>query len=136
MVKVSFKKEEILTNKEFGESLEKRTRQFAVKVVRLSLTLPNTPESRVIRNQLTKSASSVGANYYEANRSRSRNDFINKIKICESEANETIFWLDMLTDLKWADNSVLVSELKNEVKQLLAIFTSTGRKLREKNEKN
>lgn len=125
-----------MTNKEFGENLEKRTRLLAVKVVRLSVLLPNTPEGKVFRNQLTKSATSIGANYHEANRSRSEKDFINKIKICESESNETIFWLNVLADLKWIDYSEVLTELESEVKALLAIFTSIGRKLREKTGKN
>ncbi|MDR4498618.1 MAG: four helix bundle protein [Candidatus Scalindua sp.] len=56
-----------MDNKEFSQELEKRTRRFAVRIIRLSTTLPNTPEGRVIRNQITKSASSIGANYREAN---------------------------------------------------------------------
>jgi four helix bundle protein len=57
------------SNKEFSKQLEKRTRQFAVRVIKLSTRLPNFPESQVIKNQLTKSGTSVGANYREANRS-------------------------------------------------------------------
>lgn len=121
-----------MTNKEFGKNLEKRSRQFVVKVVRLSASLPDTPEARVIRYQLTKSASSIGANYYEANRSRSNNDFIHKVKICESEANETIFWLTILVELNWEVESTLLFELKNEVKELIAIFTSVGRSMKKK----
>lgn len=65
------------------------TRDFAVRIIRLSIALPNTPEDREIREQITKSGSSVGANYREANRARSRADFKNKIRICESESSET-----------------------------------------------
>lgn len=121
-----------MTNKEFGENLEKRSRQFVVKVVRLSASLPDTPEARVIRYQLTKSASSIGANYYEANRSRSNNDFIHKVKICESEANETIFWLTILIELNWEVESSLLIELEKEAKELIAIITSVGRSMKKK----
>jgi len=76
-------------NKEFAKELEHRTREFAVRIIRLSGTLPNTLEGRVIRTQMTKSGTSIGANYREANRARSKADFKNKIKICESEASET-----------------------------------------------
>ena len=75
--------------KKFAKELEKRTKQFAIDIIRLSMTLPNTPEGRTIRNQLTKAGTSVGANYREANRSSSKKDFRNKIAICESEASET-----------------------------------------------
>jgi four helix bundle protein len=79
-----------MDNKEFAKQLEKRTREFAVRIIRLSSTLPNAPEARVIRSQITKSGTSIGANYREANRARSKADFKNKIKICESEASKTI----------------------------------------------
>jgi four helix bundle protein len=68
-----------MERKEFAKDLEKGTRQFAVRIIPLSASLPNTPEARVIRNQITESGTSVGANYREANRSRSRADFRNKI---------------------------------------------------------
>jgi len=75
--------------KKFAKDLEARTRRFAVRIIRLSAILPETVEGRVVRNQITKAGTSVGANYREANRSRSKADFRNKIKICESEASET-----------------------------------------------
>jgi four helix bundle protein len=83
---------------EFAKGLEKRTREFSVRIIRLSMRLPNTPEGRVIRNQITKSGTSMGANYREANRSRSRSDFKNRICICESEASETQYWLEIIID--------------------------------------
>ena len=70
-----------MTNKEFAKQLEKRTICFAIEVINLSSIMPNTTESLVLRNQLTKSGTSIGANYREANRSRSPKDFKNKIKI-------------------------------------------------------
>ena len=80
-----------MENKEFAKQLEKRTRIFAITIIKLSSVLPNTPEGRVIRNQITKSGTSVGANYHEANRARSKADFSNKISIAESEASETVY---------------------------------------------
>lgn len=61
-----------MTNKEFAENLEKRTIKFAIEVINLSVTLPKTAEGLVVRNQLSKSGTSIGANYREANRSRSK----------------------------------------------------------------
>ena len=90
-----------MDNKEFAKELEKRTRVFAVKIIRLSLMLPRTPEGLVIRNQLTKAGTSIGANYREANRARSRADFRNKIRICESEASETQYWLEVVVEVQW-----------------------------------
>jgi len=118
-----------MDNKEFSKELEKRTKKFAIAIIRLSSSLPDTIEAKVIRNQLTKSGTSVGANYREANRSRSKADFINKIKISESEANETVFWLEIIEELKWSEVNNLQIIMK-EANELLAIFTSVGKKLK------
>lgn len=83
-----------MTNKEFAEHLEKRTIKFTIEVINLSSSLPNSTEAFVIRNQLTKSGTSTGANFREANRSRSQNDFKNKIKISLGEASGTDYWLE------------------------------------------
>jgi four helix bundle protein len=88
-----------MNNREFVTALEKRTRDFAVRIIRLSSNLPKTPEGSVIRTQITKSGTSIGANYREANRSRSQADFKNRIEICESEASETKYWLEIISDL-------------------------------------
>ena len=115
-----------MENKEFSRKLEKRTRLFAVSIIKLSTLLPNTPEGNVIRYQITKSGSSVGANYREANRARSRADFKNKIKICESEASETQYWLEIIIEAKWLSREKIKPEY-DECSELLAIFTSIGR---------
>jgi four helix bundle protein len=116
-----------MDRKQFAKDLEKRTRKFAVKIIRLSVTLPNIPESIVIRNQITKSGTSIGANYREANRSRSRADFKNKIKICESEASETQYWLEVIVETGWLTWDKVKPEYE-ECSELLAIFTSIGKK--------
>ena len=113
--------------RDFAKELEKRTLRFAVKIIRLSASLPNTPEARVVRTQITKCGSSVGANYREANRSRSKADFKNKIAICESEASETQFWLNVIIEVGWKTKEQLSAEYE-ECGELLAIFTSIGKK--------
>ena len=110
-----------MDNKEFSRNLEKRTQKFAVKIICLSTTLPNTPEGNVIRNQITKSGTSIGANYREANRARSKADFKNKIKICESEASETQYWLKVVVDAKWLSWEK-VKSIYDECSELLAIL--------------
>ena len=122
-------KNEVMENKEFGKSLELRTRRFGISVIRLSATLPNTVEGKVIRNQITKSGTSVGANYREANRSRSKPDFGNKITICESESSETGYWLEIIEEMNWIDKQK-VEPILNESNELLAIFTSIGKNLK------
>jgi four helix bundle protein len=116
-----------MDNKEFSKQLEKRTKKFAVRIIRLSTTLPNTPEGRVVRNQITKAGSSIGANYREANRARSKADFLNKIKICESEASETQYWLEVIVEIEWLSWDQVKPDYE-ECSELLAIFTSIGRK--------
>jgi len=116
-----------MDNKEFAKQLEKRTREFAVRIIRLSSTLPNTPEAKVIRSQMTKSGTSIGANYREANRARSKADFKNKIKICESEASETQYWLEIIVKVKWLCWAKVKWEYE-ECGELLGIFTSAANK--------
>ncbi|MGB6267952.1 MAG: four helix bundle protein [Olleya sp.] len=117
-----------MTNKEFAQVLEKRTIVFAIEILRLSSSLPNTPESLVLRNQLSKSGTSVGANYREANRSRSPKDFKNKISISLAEASETEYWLEIIEEMKLSNNPN-ISKMRIEAKELLAIFTSIVSKL-------
>lgn len=118
-----------MENKDFAKKLEIRTRKFAIAIIRLSERLPGSPESRVLRYQLTKSGTSIGANYHEANRSRSKADFSNKIRLCEFEASETVYWLGILNELEWITSDEILPGL-TESSELLAIFTSIGKSLR------
>jgi len=113
-------------NLEFAKKLEVRTLGFAILIIRLSAKLPNTLEGRIIREQLIKAATSIGANYREANRSRSKADFRNKIKICESEASEAQYWLEIISQLDWLTAEQMKKE-KGECNELLAIFTSIAK---------
>jgi four helix bundle protein len=116
-----------MDNQEFAKGLEKRTREFAVQMIRLSASLPNTAEAKVVKHQITKSATSIGANYREANRSRSKADFKNRIDICASEASETQYWLELVIDVQWL-SAESIKLAYDECDQLLAIFTSISRK--------
>ena len=117
-----------MDNKEFSKKLEQRTKRFSVRIIRLSTRLPDTSEGRVVRNQITKAGTSVGANYREANRARSKADFRSKIKICESEASETQYWLEIIVDMNWLSWEKVKAE-HQECSELLAIFTSIGKGL-------
>jgi len=113
-----------VNRKEKGKELEKRTRQFAVQIIELSSKLPNTEAGRVVKHQMVKAGTSIGANYREANRSVSKADFRNKIGICMKEASETEYWLEVAIEadmLLWAH----VKSIYEECKELLAIFTSS-----------
>ncbi len=114
-----------MENKEFSKQLQNRTKAFAIRIIRLSSTLPNSVEGKIIRSQLARAGTSIGANYREANRSRSKADFRSKIRLCESESNESCYWLEIVSDMKWSDASAELSE-SNE---LLAIFTSIVKNL-------
>ena len=116
-----------MNNKDFARNLEERTKRFALRILRLSATLPKLPEALVVRNQLTKSGTSVGANYREANRARSKADFVNRIKICESEASETQYWLELIIAAGWLPTEKTAAA-HEECSELLALFTSIGKK--------
>ena len=117
-----------MENKEFSKKLEARTRAFAISIIKLSIHLLITVEGKIIRNQLTKAGTSIGANYREANRARSKADFKNKIKICESEASETSYWLEIIKDMEWVETKEL-EPIIIETSELLSIFTSIGKTL-------
>ena len=84
---------------EFKNALEKRTKEFAVAALKLLDALPKKNSTRIISYQLGKSASSIGANYREANRAESRDDFVHKLRIALKEASESCYWLEVLSDL-------------------------------------
>ena len=113
------------------KELEARTKQFAIAVIRFVGRLERTTASRVIGYQLLKSATSIGANYREANRAQSRRDFAHKISIAEKEASETSYWLEICEELPLGAEDVSTA-LLGEAGELLAIFTSIGRSVRSK----
>ena len=117
------------SNKEFGKQLENRTKTFAVRIIKLAAQLPNNRIADVLRNQLVKSGTSVGANYREANRAVSRADFKHRISICEKEASETQYWLEVIIEAELLAATQVQPDLK-ECSELLAIFTSIGKSAR------
>jgi len=80
------------------QELEKRTKEFALRVMRFVGKLPKNKSTDVVGYQLLKSATSIGANYREANRAESHNDFIHKVGIVEKEAVESQYWLELLEE--------------------------------------
>jgi four helix bundle protein len=106
--------------------LEKRTKQFALRIIAFAATLPTGRIGDVIRYQIVKAGTSVGANYREANRAESRNDFIHKIAIVEKEASESQYWLAICDEASFGDQQQRIW-LPQEAGELLAIFTSAGR---------
>lgn len=120
---MKYSKEE---KKVFAANFEKRTKDFGVKIILTLRRLKEGDEGRIIKNQVFKSATSIGANYREANRSRSKADFRSKIRICEAEASEAVYWLEIIKELNWISDDKL-NELFKEAKELLAILTSISK---------
>lgn len=106
--------------------LKRRTQKFAVDVIKFVDKLPSSRSLNVLSNQLLRSSSSVGANYRSACRGKSAADFINKVVIVEEEADESIHWLDLMTEADLVDPKVIYP-LKKEADELTAIFTAIGK---------
>jgi four helix bundle protein len=108
------------------EDLRKRTKDYAIRIVRLFRHLPRTTEAQVIGKQLLRSGTSVAANYRAVNRARSRAEFVSKIGIVVEEADESQFWLELLIETKVVPEEKL-TELLKESRELTAIFTASQR---------
>ena len=101
-----------------------RTKRFAIDVIRLVRSLPYNRESKVIGDQLLRSATSVGANYRAVCRARSGPDFVSKMGILLEEADESAFWLELLCDSGVLKQDT-VEPLLTEANQLTAIFAAS-----------
>jgi four helix bundle protein len=110
-------------------NLKERTKRFALDAIRFCSSLPSKPEFRVVTGQLLRSATSVGANYRAACRSKSKADFINKLSIVEEEADESEYWLELLENLS-AGNMAELRRLKDEASQLVAIMVQSKKTAR------
>src|ERR1700759_1083889 len=103
------------------QELRARSKSFALRIIKMSDALPRTRAANVISYQILRSATSVAANYRAAGRARSKSEFIAKIGIVIEEADETVFWLELL-----AESNILpatkLAKLQAEAIQLLAIF--------------
>jgi four helix bundle protein len=108
------------------KELEIRTKRFALEIIRFVGHLRKTKIADVLGYQLLRSGTSIGANYREANRAQSREDFIHKIAICEKESAETEYWLELSIDADLGRADTLTKLLK-ESRELLAIFVASGR---------
>jgi four helix bundle protein len=107
--------------------LEGRTREFAVRVVRLTRSFPKTVDGIEVGRQLLRAGTSIGANYREANRAESRDDFIHKVGVAEKEASETVYWLEICVEAPLGHPEEVRALLK-ESGELLAIVSTIGRK--------
>jgi four helix bundle protein len=112
------------------EELRNRSKQFALRIIRLFQKRPRSPEAQILGKQLLRSGTSVGANARAAGRARSKPEFIAKIGIVVEEADETVFWLECL-----ADSGIVKPERLHDLltgtNSLLAIFAASQRTARQ-----
>jgi four helix bundle protein len=108
------------------DELQKRTKRFALNIISLVSQLPRNKAAAVIGYQLLRSGTSIGANYREAARAYSHDEFIHKIGVCEKEAAETQYWIELLIEGELATSTRAV-ELLREAGELLAMLVASGR---------
>lgn len=113
------------------DNLKDRTKKFALRVIRLVEALPKGKTADVIGRQLLRSGTSVAANYRSACRARSTADFVAKMGVVEEEADETIFWMELLIEARVVDGSKLKALMK-EADEILAIIVSSIKTARKK----
>ena len=109
-----------------GNGLKVRTKRFALRILKLYRSLPKNEEGRILGRQILRAGTSVGANYWAACRGRSRNEFIAKMGIVLEEADETVFWLELIGDTGLIPTEKLTDLLK-EANELTSIFVASLR---------
>lgn len=110
-------------------NLKERTKQFALRIIKLYLALPRRGLTQVLGTQVLKAGTSVGAHYREAQRAKSNPDFISKIEGALQELDETMYWLELL-----ADSNVVMPKrlegLRQEADELLSILVTIARRVK------
>ena len=112
------------------EEMKRRTKQFALRVVRLVETLPRGRTADVLGRQLLRSGTSVGANYRAACRAKSTADFIAKMGIVEEESDESVYWMELLVEVGIVKAELLESLMKegNEILAITVASINTAKK--------
>ena len=116
-----------------AQELKERTKQFAIRVVRLFRSLPKTDEAKVIGKQVLRSGTSVAANYRAVCRARSKAEFVARIGVLVEEADETVFWLELLVETTIISQA-RINGLLTEANELLAIFAASQRTAKNPND--
>lgn len=117
------------------QDFKDRTKQLALRVMKLVEFSPNTKIADIIANQILRSATSVGANYRASCRAKSTADMISKLGIVEEEADETLYWLELLEEGKIVNSNKLI-ELKKDYDEVVAMTVSSIKTLRSKQIQN
>ncbi len=113
-----------------SNDLKQRTKEYALRIIRVYSGLPSKVEANVIGKQVLRSGTSVGAQYREAGRSRSTAEYISKVQGSLQELEETAYWLELLVESQLID-SVKLQGLLQETSELIAIFTTLVQKARQ-----
>lgn len=108
--------------KDFVSQLQGRTKQFVLRSIRVIKALPPTEEARVVGKQFLRSASSVGANYRAVCRARSQNEFFAKMSITVEEADESLFWMEIMSEAGILPSEKLKA-LMDEAEELIKILS-------------
>ena len=116
------------------ENLKQRTKEFALRIIKLVEALPRGRTADVIGNQLLRSGTSVGANYRAACRAKSTADFISKMGTVEEETDESLYWMELLIEAEIVE-SVKLESLMNEADEILAITVASINTARRKKNK-
>jgi len=111
---------------ERAAELKQRTKRFAIRIVKLFQSLQRSPEAQILGKQVLRSGTSIAANYRAVCRARSRAEFISKMSVVLEEADETVFWIELLIETEIIRQE-RAQELLNEANQLVAIFGASLR---------
>ena len=114
-----------------SELLRKRTKAFALRIIEFVQKLPDNKVGHVIGRQLLRSGTSVGANYRAALRARSRAEFIAKMGIVEEEADESLYWMELLEE-SWTTRNEMILSLMKEADELLAMTVASIKTARQR----
>ena len=107
-----------------AEDIKARTKQFALRIMKLADSLPRTPSGRTMAGQIVRSGTSVAANYRAASKGRSKAEFIAKLGIAEEEADETQFWLELIIE-SGTMPATRLQPLLDEARELTAIIAAS-----------
>ena len=115
------------------EELKQRTKKFAIRVFKFLKSLPQVKATEVISYQLFKASSSVAANYRAVCRGKSSADFLNKLKVVDEEADESMFWIEFIDELELKCDKKELALLLKEANELVSIFSAAIRTIKSKN---
>lgn len=110
-----------------SKELQNRTKRFALDIIKLVANLPNNRIGWTISDQIIRSSTSVAANYRAVCRAKSDRDFISKMGTIIEEADETLFWLEMIEEAKLMAEDLEIFKLKTEANELVSIFVSSAK---------